>query len=68
MDEKANFLRNAQLQKLYNEYNFDRDRNSIKEVSTFDKSESTNKPESVSQGMSDKTTKFTTINTIGKLS
>lgn len=56
LEDKLLFMRNQQVQKLYNEYNFDR------ELNKNDAKEKIDQKLRVDRGISHKSTKFTTLN------
>lgn len=60
-EDKNTFFRNQQVQKLFNDYNFDKAK-----LANLPKSE--NSKQESHNGFSDKTTKFTTVNTLTKIS
>jgi hypothetical protein len=64
-EDKAAFYRNLQVQKLFNDYNYDRDKLKKDDTQVI-KPDPSNKIENPTASGSDKTTKFTTINTIPK--
>lgn len=64
-EEKIAFYRNPQIQKLFNEYSYDRDKN--KKESQINEKEPNLKPHNQIGAISDKTTKMTTINTLPRI-
>jgi len=66
-EDKVAFLRNQQIQKLFNEYNYDKEKMGKDGPPNLNRIDVT-KMDSQAGGNSDKTTKFTTVNTITKIS
>ena len=65
-DDKNIFFRNLQLQKLFEDYFFDRDKNQLLKNSIPRGSAEFNNYDMNNVGNSDKTTKFTTLATSAK--